>query len=110
MVREALHLDGEGARGQTRTRIAVRDRATSEVVTTAEGNAPDARGHMDCSEVVLGHAVARNSPVVVVRNDRAQITHEAAIGTVNYKELETLMARGLDEEAAVDVIIRGMLQ
>jgi len=28
----------------------------------------------------------------------------------NHKELETLMARGLDEEAAVDVIIRGMLQ
>jgi hypothetical protein len=25
------------------------------------------------------------------------------------KELETLMARGLDEETAVDVIVRGML-
>jgi len=29
---------------------------------------------------------------------------------VNHKELETLMARGLDEEEAVDIIIRGMLQ
>jgi hypothetical protein len=46
---------------------------------------------------------------VRVSDPRAQVTHEAAIGTVNRKELETLMARGLDEEAAVDTIVRGML-
>jgi len=109
-VNEALHLDGEGARGLTKTRIAVRDRAVSEVLTAAEGNAPFARGHMDCTEIVRDQAIARNMPLVVVRDDRAHVTHEAAIGTVNHKELETLMARGLDEEAAVDVIIRGMLQ
>ena len=65
---------------------------------------------MDCTEIVRGRAVARNMPVVLVRDDRVQVTHEAAIGTVNHKELETLMARGLDEDAAVDVIIRGMLR
>jgi len=65
---------------------------------------------MDCTEIVRGDAIARNTPIVVVRNDRAQVTHEASIGAVNHKELETLMAHGLDEEAAVDVIIRGMLQ
>ncbi len=109
-VTETLHLNGEGARGLTKTRIAVRDQAVSEVLTTAEGNAPLARGHMDCTEVVRDRATARNMPLVVVRDDRAHVTHEAAIGTVNHKELETLMARGLDEDAAVDVIIRGMLQ
>ncbi len=109
-VNETLYLNGQGARGLTRTRIAVRDQAVSEVLTTAEGNAPFARGHMDCTEVVRGQATARNMPLVVVRDDRAHVTHEAAIGTVNHKELETLMARGLDEDAAVDVIIRGMLQ
>ncbi|MBE9506760.1 MAG: SufD family Fe-S cluster assembly protein, partial [Chloroflexi bacterium] len=41
---------------------------------------------------------------------RARVTHEAAIGSVNRKELETLMARGLDEDDAVDIIIRGMLR
>jgi len=109
-VVEALHLNGQGARGLTKTRIAVRDEAVSEVVTTTEGNAPFARGHMDCTEVVRGHGTASNMPRVVVRDDRAQVTHEAAIGAVNRKELETLMARGLDEDAAVDVIVRGMLQ
>ncbi len=109
-VRESIHLNGEGARGLTKTRIAVRDQAVSEVLTTAEGNAPYVRGHMDCTEIVRDQATARNMPLVVVRDDRAHVTHEAAIGTVNHKELETLMARGLDEDAAVDVIIRGMLQ
>jgi Fe-S cluster assembly scaffold protein SufB len=109
-VREVLHLDGEDARGLTKTRVAVRDAARSEVLTTAEGNAPGAIGHMDCTEIVRDQAVARNVPIVVVRDDRARVTHEAAIGSVNKKELETLMARGLDEDEAVDTIIRGMLR
>jgi len=108
-VQETVRLNGEGARGLAKTRVAVRDEATSEVLTTTEGNAPGARGHMDCTEIVRDNAVARNVPIVVVQDDRARVTHEAAIGSVAKKEMETLMARGLDEDAAVDVIIRGML-
>ena len=109
VVNEVVRLNGEGARGLTKTRAAVRDQATSAVYTTAEGNAPGARGHMDCTEIVRGEAMARNVPIVVVRDDRARVTHEAAIGSVDRRELETLMARGLDEDEAVDIIIRGML-
>ena len=109
-VREFVRLNGERARGLTKTRVAVRGNAVSEVFTTMEGNAPYARGHMDCTEIVRDQAVAKNMPLVIVRDDRAQVTHEAAIGTVNRKELEALMARGLSEDEAVDLIIRGMLQ
>ena len=108
-VNEVVRLNGEDARGLTKTRVAVRDQAVSEIYTTAEGNAPGAVGHMDCTEIVRGSAVARNVPTVVVRDDRARVTHEAAIGSVNRKELETLMARGLAEDEAVDIIIKGML-
>ena len=38
------------------------------------------------------------------------ITHEAAIGSIDKKQVETLMARGLDESEAVDVIVRGILR
>lgn len=109
-VEEIVRLNGAGARGLTRTRAAVRDRARSEVYTTMEGNADAAMGHMDCTEIVRGAAEARNVPVVVVRHDGARVTHEAAIGSVGTQELETLMARGLSEEEAVDIIIRGMLR
>ena len=108
-VNEIIRLNGEGARGLTKTRVAVRDKAVSEIYTTTEGNAPSAVGHMDCTEIVRDAAVAHNVPVVIVRHERARVTHEAAIGSVNRKEMETLMARGLDEDEAVDIIIRGML-
>jgi len=109
-VKETIRLNGEGARGLARARIAVRNRATSQVIGITEGNAPGARGHVDCVEIVRDQAVASAMPVVKVTDPRAYVTHEAAIGTVDKKELETLMARGLDEETAVDVIVRGMLE
>jgi len=109
IVRETIRLNGERARGLAKSRIAVRDQARSEVFGTTEGNAPFARGHVDCVEIVRDQAIARATPLVRVTNEQAQVTHEAAIGTVDKKQLETLMARGLDEEAGVEVIIRGML-
>ena len=84
--------------------------AVSDVIATTEGNAPDSRGHVDCVEIVRDRAIASAAPLVRVTCDSAYVTHEAAIGTVNKKELETLMARGLDEEAAVDVIVGAMLK
>jgi hypothetical protein len=38
------------------------------------------------------------------------VTHEAAIGRVDKKQVETLMARGLEEEKAIDLVISGMLK
>lgn len=110
VVKETIRQNGEYARGLAKSRIAVRDHARTEVYGTTEGNAAFARGHVDCVEIVRDEAVASAVPVVKVTNDRAQVTHEASIGTVAKKELETLMARGLDEDTAVDVIVRGMLE
>lgn len=109
-VMEYIRLNGENARGLAKSRIAVKEQASSEVNTITEGNAPGARGHMDCTEIVRDQATAANNPVVRVTNSKAQVTHEAAIGTVNRKEMETLMARGLDESDAVDLIIRAMIR
>lgn len=108
-VAETIRLNGTAARGVARARLALAGEATGEVVGTTEGNAPETRGHIDCIEIVRDRAKASAIPIVRVTDPQAQVTHEAAIGTVNRKELETLMARGLDEKAAVDMIVRGML-
>ena len=71
-VREAVPLDGDQARGLTKTRVDVRDQAVSKIYTTTEGNTPGARGHMDCTEIVRDQAEASNTPRVVVRDDGAQ--------------------------------------
>lgn len=67
-------------------------------------------GHVDCKEIVQGDAVATAIPIVEVRHPKAPVTHEAAIGNVNSKQLETLMSRGPHEDQAVDLIIRGLLR
>jgi len=110
-VWEKIHLDGIGARGLAKSRLVLSDKAKAEVKGETYGNAPFARGHVDCIELVNGtDAVARAIPIVSVTNGKAKVTHEAAIGSIDKKQVETLMARGLDENEAVDVIVKGILR
>ena len=108
-IREVAHLHGPGAAGVLLSRIAVKDKARADVYNELSASAPHAVGHVDCKEIVLGEAVARATPIVEVRHPLARVTHEAAIGSVDSRQMETLMARGLTEEEAVDLIIRAML-
>jgi len=110
-ILEKIHLDGRGARGMAKSRIVLSDKAKAEVRGETYGNAPYSRGHVDCMELVNGtEAVAVAIPIVSVTNDTAKVTHEAAIGSIDRRQVETLMARGLDENEAVDVIVRGILK
>jgi Fe-S cluster assembly scaffold protein SufB len=110
-VWEKIYLNGAGARGLAKSRIVLSDKAKAEVKGETYGNAPQSRGHVDCIELVNGkEAVARAIPIVSVSNDKAKVTHEAAIGSIDRKQVETLMARGLDESEAVDVIVKGILR
>jgi len=108
-LNEIGRLIGEGARGALTSHIAVRDAARAEILNTLTASAPFARGHVDCKEIVQDQAVAKAVPVVEVNHPKAHVTHEAAIGSVDTKQLETLMSRGLDEDAAAALIIQGML-
>lgn len=109
-IREAGRLLGKGSRGLLKSRIAVKDHAQSEVINELTASAPEARGHVDCVEVIQGNAQARAVPIVNVTHELAKVTHEAAIGRVEEKQVETLMSRGLKEEEAVDLVIKGMLK
>jgi len=109
-LRETVSLDGANARSLIKTRIALKDRATAIVTGVTDGNAPGSRGHVDCLELVRDQAVARAVPIVNVTSPLAKVTHEAAIGTVDQRQMETLMAHGLNPEEAVDIIIKGVLR
>ncbi|MBC7185935.1 MAG: SufD family Fe-S cluster assembly protein [Calditrichaeota bacterium] len=110
-VKESIYLDGGGARGLAKSRIVVTDRAESEVVGEIVGNGPSSRGHVDCVEIVQGkQARASAVPMLRVVDETAKLTHEAAIGSVDKKQVETLMARGLTESEAVEVVVQGLLR
>ncbi len=108
-IHEQAELVGDAARGVLTTSIAVRDRAQADIRNTLIASAPGARGHVDCKEIVQGEAVAKAVPIVEVRHPKAHVTHEAAIGSVDSKQLETLMSRGLSEDDATELIIGGLL-
>lgn len=108
-IREAGNLAGENSRGVLTSKVAVRDHAQAEVYNKLVASAAYARGHVDCKEIIQGDAKASAIPIVEVNHPKAHITHEASIGSVDSKQLQTLMSRGLDEDRAVELIIEGLL-
>jgi uncharacterized protein len=108
-IRETAHLRGESSRAVLNSYLALKDRAQADIFNTLTAHAPYARGHVDCKEIVQGEAQARAVPVVQVEHPLAHVTHEAAIGSVDSKQLQTLLSRGLTEDAATDLIIEGLL-
>lgn len=109
-IKEKVLLAGEQARGLIKTRVALENEATAEVTGITEGNAAGARGHVDCMEIVKDKAVAKAIPIVSVTHPQAKVTHEAAIGSVDKRQLETLMAHGLTPDEATTVIVNGILR
>ena len=109
-VKEAVMLRGERSRGLIKTRVVLEEEASADIVGITEAYAKGARGHVDCMEIVQGRAQASAIPIVRVFHPEAKVTHEAAIGSVDKKELETLMARGLAPEQAVELIVSGILR
>ncbi len=108
-IRESGHLKGEYSRAVLKSYIALRDNAKAEVYNMIRADGAYSRGHVDCKEIVQGHGSAKAVPVVEVNNPSAHVTHEAAIGSVDSTQLQTLQSRGLTEDEAVELIIQGLL-
>ncbi len=110
-LKESVYLNGKRARGLIRSRVVVSDKASSEVLGEAVGKGPFSRGHIDCVEIIQGNqATAKAVPVLQVVDESSKLTHEAAIGSVDKRQVQTLMARGLSEEEAVETVVRGLLR
>jgi len=70
--------------------------------------AENARNHTQCDSLLLGaECGAHTIPYIEVRNPSAQIEHEATTSKISDDQLFYAMARGLDQEAAVALIVNG---
>jgi hypothetical protein len=108
-VRDEVRLTGKNSSALVKARVVLKDNSSGRFLGLIDGAAPGARGHVDCTEVVQGNAKAEASPVVMASHPEAEVTHEAAIGRIADDKIEGLMAKGLDEDEAVDVIVSGLL-
>lgn len=108
-INETGHLNGERARGFLNSRVAAREKAKADVYNKITASGAYARGHVDCKEIIKDDGVVSAVPIVEVSNPKAHITHEASLGSVDSKQLQTLMSRGLSEDEATELIIKGLL-
>ncbi len=74
------------------------------------GEVPGVQAHLECHGLVLTerglmHAI----PELEAQTEGVEMSHEAAVGKIAPEEVEYLMARGLLEEEAVSMIVRGFL-
>ncbi|NOR71804.1 MAG: FeS assembly protein SufBD, partial [Methylomarinum sp.] len=107
---EKVSLNGRFSHSVIKSRVALEDEAKAVITGITEGCAEGARGHMDCLEIIKDNAEGQSIPVVKVTHPLAKITHEAAIGTIDSKQLETLIVHGLTPEQATDLIVLGILR
>ncbi|MGM5484749.1 MAG: SufB/SufD family protein [Nanobdellota archaeon] len=108
-IRETAELNGEKANGVLRSRVAVKDNAEAHVFNRLIARSAYSRGHVDCTEIMTGNGKVKAYPEVEVLHPKARATHEANLGGVDNKQLETLMAKGLSEKEAEEMIIEGLL-
>jgi uncharacterized protein len=74
------------------------------------GAASNVKGHLECKGLILNEkGVQIAIPELEARVADVEMTHEAAVGKIAQDQVEYLMSRGLTEDEAVGIIVRGFL-
>ena len=74
------------------------------------GKAEEIKAHLECQGLMLsdeGYILA--IPELEAHVSNVDMSHEAAVGKIAREEIEYLMARGLSEEEATSLVVRGFL-
>ena len=73
------------------------------------GRVAGCKGHLECKGLILKEGLMHAIPELQGLVPGVEMSHEAAVGKIDQREIEYLMARGLDEDEAVSTIVRGFL-
>ena len=73
------------------------------------GEVAGIKAHLECKGLILNNGLMHAIPELRGYVPGVEMSHEAAVGKIDQREIEYLMARGLDEEEAVSTIVRGFL-
>jgi Fe-S cluster assembly scaffold protein SufB len=73
------------------------------------GKVAGVKAHLECKGLILNNGLMHAIPELSGYVPGVEMSHEAAVGKIDKREIEYLMARGLDEESAISTIVRGFL-
>ncbi|ASA77363.1 SufD family Fe-S cluster assembly protein [Thermococcus sp. 5-4] len=106
-----MYLQGRGAAGINASKAVIMDDSTVITRGIIRAEAPRAKGHISCDALLMSdRATMETYPGLVSKVDDAELSHEAAIGKIREEELFYLMSRGLSEEKATQLIVKGFLE
>lgn len=103
-------LRGKGSKTEIISRAISKDRGEITARGHLVGESPDVKGHLECRGLILSenssiHAI----PELEAKTQDLELSHEAAVGKIAEEEVFYLMARGLTEDEATSMIVRGFL-
>ncbi len=109
VIETETHLTGAGARSEDMARMVS---AGGRIVNNAllVGDAADTNGFLGCDGLKLndtGEILAVPSLQAIAEG--AMLSHEASVGMIDSEKLDYLMASGIEEDAARNLIVQGFL-
>lgn len=103
-------LNAPGAAGEVISRAVSQDE--SEIYSRGHlaGTVPDVKGHLECHGLVLSDdSMIYAVPELEASSANLEMSHEAAVGKIDEAEINYLTSRGITEEEAASMIVRGFL-
>lgn len=74
------------------------------------GTVPEVKGHLECHGLVLSDdSMIYAVPELEASSANLELSHEAAVGKIDEDEINYLTSRGITEEEAASMIVRGFL-
>lgn len=105
-----VYLEGKGSKSEIISRAVARDESKIYARGHLAGNTPDVKGHLECHGLVLSDdALMYAVPILEGAASNLEMSHEAAVGKIDEEEVQYLTSRGLTEEEAASMIVRGFL-
>jgi hypothetical protein len=103
-------LNGINSQSEMITRAISEDESTIITRGDLHGKAHEAKGHLECMGLILSDD-SKIYSIPELRGDCTdmELSHEAAVGKIAEAEIQYLMARGLTEDEAASMIVRGFL-
>ncbi len=104
-----VHLEAENSRTEIISRNVVyggENIARGKIIAKAS----KVKGHLECQGLMLSdEGIMKAIPELDSYFYDVELTHEAAVGKIAQEEVEYLMARGLSEDEAISLIVKGFL-
>ncbi|MDX8354754.1 SufD family Fe-S cluster assembly protein [Cognatiyoonia sp. IB215182] len=109
VIETETHLNGTGAKSEDLARMVS---AGGTIINNAYliGNMAGTNGFLGCDGLKLtDDGAIRAVPALEAKAEGAMLSHEASVGMIDSDKLNYLMAAGIEEDAARDLIVQGFL-